>query len=74
MTFETKHIGAYGVIPAKIIELTVCDGNATITADVTDLNHKVDENFIRELYLLADELQEHNDRVDSTRISKPIER
>lgn len=74
MNFETRHIGAYGGNPAKIIELTVSDGNTTITADVTDLNHKVDEDFIRELYELADELQEHNDLVDSTSISKPIER
>lgn len=74
MTFETRHFGAYGGNPSKIIELTVSDGKATITADVTDLNHKVDEDFIRELYELADELQEHNDLVDSTSISKPIER
>lgn len=74
MNFETRHIGAHGATPAHIIELTVSDGNATITADVTDLNHKVDEDFIRQLYELADELQEHNDCVDAIRISKPIER
>ena len=60
MKLTTKHIGAYGGFPAKIIELTVSDGNATITEDITDLDRKVDDNFIMGLRELADELEEHN--------------
>ncbi len=63
MEFTTRHIGAYGGNPAKIIELTVSDGNATITEGVTDLNHKVDENFIMALRELADELEEQNNLI-----------
>lgn len=63
MELTTKHIGAYVGSPTKIIELTVSNGNATITEDITDLNHKVDENFILALRELADELEEQNNLI-----------
>ena len=64
MEFTTRHIGAYGGRPAKMIELTATDGNATITLDVTDLNDKVDEALIQRLRDLADEFEEQNSGVD----------
>ena len=60
MELTAKHIGSYGGGPAKIIELTVSVGNSSITEEVTDLNHKVDQNFIVALRQLADELEEQN--------------
>ena len=60
MEFKTKHIGSYSGYPAKIIELTVEGFNSTITEDVTDLNGYVDEDLIKALRSLADELDEHN--------------
>ncbi len=63
MELTTKHFGAYAGNPAKIIELTVSNGDATITEDVTDLNNKVDENFIMALRELADELEEQNNLI-----------
>ncbi len=66
MEFETKHIGSAGGRPASIIELTVKGTNIFFTEDVTEFKtNKVDENFIMELRQLADELQEHNELVDS---------
>lgn len=66
MTFETKHIGSAGGRPASIIELTVRGENIFFTEDVTEFKtNKVPENFIMELRQLADELQEHNNNVDS---------
>ena len=64
MELTTRHIGAHGGFPARIIELTASDGNATITEDITDLNRKVDENFIMGLRELADELEEHNQKLN----------
>jgi len=63
MEFKIKHIGAYGGFPAEIIELTIESLNSTITEDITDLNSKVDEDFIFELRQLADELEEHNEQL-----------
>jgi len=63
MEFTTRHIGAYGGNASTIIELTVSGGNASITEDVTDLNGKVDEDFIMELRELADELEEQNNLI-----------
>ena len=66
MTFETKHIGSYGGNAATIIELTINGADYSATESITDFKtNKVDENFIMELRQLADELQEHNDLVDS---------
>ena len=66
MEFETKHIGSASGRPASIIELTVKGTNIFFTEDVTEFKtNKVDENFIMELRQLADELQEHNELVDS---------
>ena len=66
MNFETKHIGSYGGNPASLIELTVTGTNIFFTEDITNFRtNKVDENFIMELRQLADELQEHNEKVDS---------
>jgi len=42
--------------PAKIIELTISDGNTIITENIIDLNNKVDVNLIMSLREVADEL------------------
>ena len=48
-----------------IIEMTVeCDGT-TITASITDLNSRVDEQFIQDLRDIADSLEEHNKTQDN---------
>ncbi len=66
MNFETKHIGSYAGNPAKILELTFNADGVSYTEDVLDFKtNKVSENFIMELRQLANELQEHNDNVDS---------
>lgn len=66
MNFETKHIGSAGGRPATIIELTINSADYSATESITDFKtNKVDENFIMELRQLADELQEHNDKLDS---------
>lgn len=66
MNFETKHIGSYGGNAATIIELTINGADYSATESITDFKtNKVDENFIMELRQLADELQEHNDKIDS---------
>ena len=66
MNFETKHIGSSGGRPAIILELTVNGYDYRATEDILNFKtNKVDENFIMELRQLADELQEHNDLVDS---------
>ena len=63
MELETKHIGAYGGNPSKIIELTIKGLDGTITQDVTDLNGKVDEDLIQSLRYIADELEEQNNKL-----------
>lgn len=64
MEFRTRHIGAFKNIPAKIIELTVMSNSSTITEDVLDLRTgKVDEELIIALRSLADEFEEHNEKV-----------
>ena len=66
MNFETKHIGSAGGRPAIILELTVNGHDYKATEDILNFKtNKVDEDFIMELRQLADELQEHNDLVDS---------
>lgn len=62
MDIKTRHIG-YG--KTALIEVTVTDwgGNSSITEDVTDLNGKVDENFIMALRQTADELEEQNNKI-----------
>tara|TARA_R100001244_G_scaffold5899_1_gene6997 strand:- start:444 stop:647 length:204 start_codon:yes stop_codon:yes gene_type:complete len=66
MNFETRHIGSAGGRPASILELTVIGADYSATEDILNFKtDKVDENFIMELRQLADELQEHNDLVDS---------
>lgn len=64
MDFKTKHIGAYGGNPATIIELTVIGENAEITENITAFStDKVDCSFIMALRDLADELEEHNNKL-----------
>jgi len=66
MNFETKHIGSVGGRPASILELTVNGADYSATENILNFKtDKVDENFIMELRQLADELQAHNDLVDS---------
>ena len=64
MDFETRHLGSYGGRPARVIELTITDGNTTVVTNVTDLNEKVDENLIQRFRDLADEFEEQNRKVD----------
>ena len=65
MTVEWKQIGANGDRPASIIELTVTDfwGGCKISEDVTDLKGNIDPELIDSLRQLADELEEHNQKV-----------
>ena len=63
MDFKTKYIEGSRISPASIIEITVSNDSFTITEDITDLNSKVDEDFIFELRQLADELEEHNEKL-----------
>lgn len=63
MDFKTKHIGAYGGNSASIIELTVEGFDDTMTETITDTKDRVDENLIATLRDLADELQEHNEKL-----------
>lgn len=63
MKFTTRHLGSYGGNPSKIIELTIEGWNNTITEDVTDLKGNVDEDFILSLRNIADELEEHNEKL-----------
>lgn len=70
MNFKTRHIGAHGGNPASIIELTVenFDGSTiteTITAVKDDL---IDENLISVLKELVNELEEHNQKINDTKI------
>lgn len=59
MDIKARHIGSGD---SKIIELTVTDwsGNSSITEDVTNLHGFVDEDFIRSLREIADDLEEQN--------------
>jgi hypothetical protein len=59
MELSIRHIGA-NKQASGIIELTVTDGGTTLTVDVTDLNSKVDENFIDSLRDIANDLEEQN--------------
>lgn len=66
MQFSTKHIGNSAGNPAKLLEVTVSTGSFSYTENVLDFKtDKVDEDLISQLRQLADELQEHNDLVDS---------
>lgn len=67
MEFKTKHIGSFGGSPAEIIELTIesSNYNAQIIENLTDFDGFVDDNFIDRLRWLADELEEHNNKVKS---------
>jgi len=68
MELKTRHI--IGGNAANIIELTVTDwgGNSSITETITDLNGRIDENFIMELRQLADELEEQNQKIDEAEL------
>ena len=60
MELITRNIGA------SIIELTIKGhGDTTITEDITDLNSMVDLGFIQNLRSIADELEEHNHKVEN---------
>lgn len=64
MEFRTKHIGAYSGRAASILELTVISDNTEVTETINDFStNKVDENFIMALRELADELEDHNNKI-----------
>ena len=57
MEISSRHIGP------TIIELSIEACGVTLTEDITDLNGKVDPQFIEDLRYLVDELKEHNDGI-----------
>ena len=58
-------IGAKNLRKGRIVK-AINGADYSATESITDFKtNKVDENFIMELRQLADELQEHNDKVDS---------
>ncbi|WP_424493917.1 hypothetical protein [Salinimicrobium sp. GXAS 041] len=65
MEFKTRHFGGHGNKASSIIELTISDfgGNSEITEDITNLDGLVDDNLISGLRELADELEEHNEKI-----------
>ena len=60
MNFKTRYIGGPNF---EMIELTVEGSNSSITEDITSMKGLVDENFIINLRDIADELEEHNQKV-----------
>ena len=62
MDLILKQYGSSRTKPASIIELTCKDYYAELTADLTNMNGFVDENFIQNLRDIADELEEHNNK------------
>lgn len=65
MKLEIRHLGSRG-LSSSIIELTVTSyfGSVSFTEDVTDLNGRVDEEFIFQLREIADELEEQNKKLE----------
>ena len=61
---DLKHIGSFGGLPAKLIDLTVSDGSQLITTTVTGLNGEVDKQLIDRLEVLVEELKEQNERLN----------
>lgn len=66
MEISSRHFCSYGGGPAHSIEVTVTgwSGNSSITEEVTDLEGKVDPQFILSLRELADELEDQNTLID----------
>lgn len=50
-------------ISERIIEIKVTSWGTEITEDITNLNGTVDENFIQMLRIVADELEDQNERM-----------
>jgi len=65
MKFTTNHIGSYGGNPATIIELTVenWDGSTLVETVTRLFDDSVEEDLIISLRELADELEEHNQKL-----------
>ena len=57
MKIKIRYIGQ------NIIELNVLGWNSRITEDITNLNGKVDDEFIEDLEQIALELREHNNKL-----------
>lgn len=58
MKLRLKHY-----VEGKLVELIVSGFSATLTEDITNLKGEVDENFIQNLRSIADELEEHNQKL-----------
>jgi len=60
MQIRLNYIGGDGVSPASIIELIIETGTVKINEDITDLNGKVDIDFINNLQNIANDLLDQN--------------
>ena len=65
MNLSIRRIGGSSRTPAKIIEMIVSTGGASIETDITNLKGRVDDDLIQSLRQIADELQEQNDLIDN---------
>ena len=65
MDISIKHIRGLWSKASSIIEMTIQDNSSKITFDVTNLKSIVDIDFINNLREIADELEEHNNLINS---------
>jgi len=60
MEIRIRHAGGTPVTPAKFIEMTIVSSGTTLTTDITDLDGKIDEDFISSLKIIIDECEDQN--------------
>jgi len=67
MEFNLKRIGSYGGNPVMILELIIedCNGSSIVETVSNFKDNKVDEDLIFDLRQLADELEYHNDQLNT---------
>ena len=63
MKFKAKHIGSWGGKPADSIELIIEGDSGMLDETITNFKSKVDEDLITSLRELADELEDHNEKL-----------
>ena len=65
MKITSRHFGGSNSIASKIITVTVESYNGSlIMEDITSLTGEVSKQFIEDLRNLADELEEHNNKLN----------
>lgn len=64
MNLSLRRYGGGWQTHAKIIELTIDNYGTTMTVDVVNLKGYVDEDLIRTLRDIANELEEQNDLIN----------